>query len=64
MSLTNWAWSVRLRPVSADRGLVVLPYLLGSSIDPSARDGFTSKMGIDGTKRLGADAAMFDKATL
>lgn len=48
----------------ADRGLVVLHGVRGSSIAPSARDGFTSKVGIDATKPLGADPAMFDKATL
>jgi len=48
----------------ADRGLVVLHDVRGSSIDPSARDGFTSKMGIDATRPLGADPAMFDKATV
>jgi len=42
----------------------VLHDVRGSSIDPSGRDGFTSKMGIDATKPLGADPAMFDKATL
>jgi len=36
----------------------------GSSINPSARDGFTSKMGIDATKPLHADPAMFNKAAL
>jgi len=33
------------------------------STDSSARDGFTSKMGIDATKPLGADPAMFDIAS-
>lgn len=57
----EWAIATRFQ---ADRGLVVLHDVRGSSIDPSARDGFTSKMGIDATKPLGADPAMFDKATL
>ena len=57
----EWAIATRFQ---ADRGLVVLYDVRGSSIDPSARDGFTSKMGIDATKPLGADPAMFDKATL
>ena len=48
----------------ADRGLVVLHDVRGSSIDPSAHDGITSKVGLDTTKPLGADPAMFDKATL
>jgi UbiD family decarboxylase len=57
----EWAIATRFQ---ADRGLVVLHDVRGSSIDPSARDGFTSKMGIDATKPLGGDPAMFDKATL
>ncbi len=57
----EWAIATRFQ---ADRGLVVLHDVRGSSIDPSARDGFTSKMGIDATKPLGADPAMFDKAIL
>jgi len=57
----EWAIATRFQ---ADRGLVVLHDVRGSSIDPSARDGFTSKMGIDATRPLGADPAMFDKAAL
>jgi UbiD family decarboxylase len=57
----EWAIATRFQ---ADRGLVVLHDVRGSSIDPSARDGFTSKMGIDATKPFGADPTMFDKATL
>ena len=57
----EWAIATRFQ---ADRGLVVLHDVRGSSIDPSARDGFTSKMGIDATKPLRADAAMFEKATV
>ena len=48
----------------ADRGLVVLHGVRGSSIDPSANDGITSKVGIDATRPWGANAEMFDKATL
>ncbi len=57
----EWAIATRFQ---ADRGLVVLHDVRGSSIDPSGRDGFTSKMGIDATKPLGAHPGMFDKATL
>lgn len=57
----EWAVATRFQ---ADRGLVVLHGVRGSSIDPSAHDGFTSKMGIDATKPLGGDPAMFDKAKL
>ena len=35
----------------ADRGLVVLHGVRGSSIDPSAEDGITSKVGTDATRR-------------
>ena len=57
----EWAIATRFQ---ADHGLVVLHDVRGSSIDPSARDGFTSKMGLDATKPLAGDPAMFDKATL
>jgi len=57
----EWAVATRFQ---ADRGLVVLHGVRGSSIDPSAHDGFTSKVGIDATKPVGADAALFAKATL
>jgi len=35
-----------------------------SSIGLSANDGFTSKVGIDATKPLDGEPALFDKATL
>ena len=35
-----------------------------SSIDSSNHEGFTSKVGIDATKPLGAEVAMFEKATV
>jgi len=57
----EWAVATRFQ---ADRGLVVLHGVRGSSIDPSGHDGFTSKVGIDATKPLGADASMFEKATV
>ena len=57
----EWAIATRFQ---ADRGLGVLHGVRGSSIDPSAHDGFTSKMGIDATKPIDADPAMFDKANL
>src|SRR5207247_1510992 len=50
----EWAIATRFQ---ADRGLVVLHDVRGSSIDPSGRDGFTSKMGIDATKPLGGNRA-------
>lgn len=57
----EWAIATRFQ---ADRGLVVLENVRGSSIDPSAHDGLTAKVGIDATKPLGGDPSMFDKATL
>ena len=57
----EWAIAARFQ---ADRGLVFLHDVRGCSIDPSARDGFTSKIGIDATKPFGGDPATFDKATL
>ena len=56
-------WAVAT-PFQADRGLVVFHGVRGSSIDPSGNDGIMSKVGIDATKPLGPDAAMFEKATL
>ena len=48
----------------ANRGLFVLHDVRGSSIDPTARDGFTSKVGIDATRPMDASPEMFDKARL
>jgi len=57
----EWAVATRFQ---ADRGLVVLHGVRGSSIDPSANDGITSKLGIDATRPWGGKPEMFDKATL
>jgi UbiD family decarboxylase len=57
----EWAVATRFQ---ADRGLVVLDGVRGSSIDPSANDGITAKLGIDATRPWGASPEMFDKATL
>ncbi len=46
----DWAVATRFQ---ADRDLVVIGGARGSSIDPSAEDGLTAKMGIDATKPLG-----------
>uniref|UniRef100_A0A7J3ZK77 Anhydromevalonate phosphate decarboxylase n=1 Tax=Fervidicoccus fontis TaxID=683846 RepID=A0A7J3ZK77_9CREN len=46
MDLVEWAIATRFQP---DRGLVVLSGARGSTLDPSARDGLTSKIGIDAT---------------
>jgi len=57
----EWAIATRFQ---ADRGLVVLEGVRGSSIDPSGSDGITSKLGIDATRPSGANPDMFDKAVL
>ena len=57
----EWAVATRFQ---ADRGLVVLEGVRGSSIDPSANDGITAKLGIDATRPPGGKPEMFDKATL
>jgi UbiD family decarboxylase len=46
----DWAVATRFQ---ADRDLVVITGARGSSIDPSAEDGITAKMGIDATKPMG-----------
>ncbi|TLZ52396.1 MAG: UbiD family decarboxylase [Methanobacteriota archaeon] len=55
----EWAVATRFQ---ADRGLVVLHGVRGSSIDPSAGE-TTSKMGIDATRPINAKPEMFLKAT-
>jgi len=57
----EWAVATRFQ---ADHGLVVLHGVRGSSIDPSANDGITAKLGIDATRPRGANPEMFDRATL
>ena len=57
----EWAIATRFQ---ADRWLVVLHGVRGSSIDPSANDGITAKLGIDATRPQGASPEMFDKATV
>ena len=57
----EWAVATRFQ---ADRGLVVLHGVRGSSIDPTSRTASRRRLGIDATKPIGADARMFDKATL
>ena len=56
----EWAVATRFQ---ADRGLVVLHGVRGSSIDPSAGE-TTAKMGIDATRPVSAPAEMFVKGTV
>ncbi|MCE4600752.1 MAG: UbiD family decarboxylase [Desulfurococcales archaeon] len=45
-SMVEWAIATRFQ---ADRDLIVIKNARGSTLDPSARQGFTAKMGIDAT---------------
>ena len=56
----EWAVATRFQ---ADRNLVILPLSPGSPLDPSARDGMTSRMGIDATKPMGKTDA-YEKARI
>jgi UbiD family decarboxylase len=47
----EWAIATRFQ---ADRDLIIINNARGSTLDPSAKDGLTSKMGIDATKPLNA----------
>ncbi len=47
--IVEWAIATRFQ---ADRDLVVIREVRGSTLDPSGRDGFTSKMGLDATMPL------------
>jgi len=47
----EWAIATRFQ---ADKGLVIINNARGSTLDPSSKDGLTSKMGIDATKPLNA----------
>lgn len=44
-----WAMATRMQ---ADRDVFVIPGCMGAMLDPSADNGFTSKMGIDATRPL------------
>jgi len=59
----EWAIATRLR---ADRGLFVIPYVRGSTLDPVAlnEEGLTHKIGIDATRPLDADPALFERARI
>ncbi|BAN90769.1 UbiD family decarboxylase [Aeropyrum camini] len=48
----EWAIATRFQ---ADKDLVVIPRARGSTLDPSAADGLTAKMGLDATKPLNAN---------
>ena len=56
----EWAIATRFR---ADRDLVVISNVRGSSLDPTSQDGLTAKMGLDATKPL-TNSEKFEKAKL
>ncbi|GBF08441.1 hypothetical protein apy_01660 [Aeropyrum pernix] len=47
----EWAIATRFQ---ADKDLVIIPRARGSTLDPSAADGLTAKMGLDATRPLDA----------
>ncbi len=57
----EWAIATRFR---ADRGLVVVPYARGSTLDPVALndEGLTFKVGIDATRPRDRDPRLFERA--
>lgn len=59
----EWAIATRLR---ADRGIFIVPYVRGSTLDPVAlnEEGLTHKIGIDATKPLDADPSLFERARI
>jgi len=59
----EWAIATRFR---ADRGLIVIPYARGSTLDPVAlnEEGLTYKVGIDATRPLDKDPIHFTRAKI
>ncbi|CCC82216.1 UbiD family decarboxylase [Thermoproteus tenax] len=59
----EWALATRFR---ADRGLVVVPYARGSTLDPMAlnEEGLTFKVAVDATRPLDKDPRLFEKAKI
>jgi len=59
----EWAIATRLR---ADRGIFIVPYVRGSTLDPVAlnEEGLTHKIGIDATRPLDADPILFERARI
>jgi UbiD family decarboxylase len=59
----EWAIATRFR---ADRGLVVIPYARGSTLDPMAlnEEGLTYKVGVDATRPLDKDPKLFERARI
>ncbi len=55
----EWAIATRFR---ADKDLVIIKHVKGSTLDPVSENGVTSKMGLDATKPLDKDPTHFTKA--
>ncbi len=55
----EWAIATRFR---ADRDLVIISNVKGSTLDPMSEEGLTAKMGIDATKPLNKPSIFFEKA--
>ncbi len=60
-SMVEWAIATRFQ---ADRDLVVVREARGSTLDPSGRDGYTAKMGIDATIPDPSRAGEFRRARI
>ena len=60
MDLVEWAIATRFQP---DKDLIVVSGARGSTLDPSAGDGLTSKIGIDATMPI-EDKERFERARI
>ncbi len=60
LSQVDWAIATRFQ---ADKDLIVIKNARGSTLDPSAENGLTAKMGIDATKPMSAGET-FEKAEI
>lgn len=60
MREVQWAMATRFQ---ADRDVLLITGLQGYPIDPSVKDGVTSKIGFDATKK-GGDLSKFEKITI
>lgn len=57
----EWAIATRFR---ADKDLIVIENIKGSTLDPVSEDDLTAKMGLDATKPLNKPKVLFEKARL
>lgn len=61
ISEIEWAIATRFR---ADKDLVIISNVRGSSLDPMADDSITAKMGLDATRPLDKPKELFEKARM